>query len=272
MEATPMQALPQALRQAHDLEPHCTLFDPSLARKLSTGSEPLDRLLAGGLPPGETVEVYGQRSGGRFSMALTALAMATAGGRCAALVDLGDGLDPQSAAAVGVDLGRLLWVRPRRLDQALASAEALLASGVPLVVVDLGIPPIPGGRGDEDAWRRLARTAREQGVTLWISSPFRVAAEAAGVAVEAFEPSVAWRRHGATARILGGLSSRLELRSGATKDPTRDAGPETLTVRTSDALAADAGEGDGDGVRILEFPTLGALRRGEGRGEERAIA
>ncbi|MEE8526792.1 MAG: hypothetical protein V3T72_22895 [Thermoanaerobaculia bacterium] len=227
-----------------------TLPDLSTASKLSTGSAPLERLLGGGLPRGETVEVYGQRSGGRFSMALTALAMATARGRSAALVDLGDCLDPQSAAAAGVDLGRLLWVRPRRLDQALASTEAIIGSGIPLVVIDLGIPPIPGGHGDQQAWRRLILAAREHRVALWISSPFRITGDAANTVIEAFQPSVSWRRQGETSRILGGLSSHLELRSTGGGGASQETGPQRLSLGTSDTLAEDAG----DDVRILEFP------------------
>jgi hypothetical protein len=240
----------QAVRRIPDLELPGPLAEPFSARKLSTGTEALDLLLAGGLAPGETVEVYGQRSGGRFSMSLAALAQATARGRCAALVDLGDGLDPQSAATAGVDLERLLWVRPRRLAPALASAEALVAAGVPLVVIDLGMPPIPGGRDDEDAWRRLAHAAREEGVALLISSPFRVAGDAADLAIEAFQPAVSWRRHGESARILGGLSSHLELRSRSAASASQGAGPQTLVLATSDVLAED----DEDDVRILEFP------------------
>lgn len=251
----------QAVQKIHSSDPFpahhgpVTFADPSSALvlntgSLSTGTASLERLLGGGLQPGETVEVYGQRSGGRFSMALTALAMATARGHSAALVDLGDCLDPQSAAAAGVDLGRLLWVRPRRLDQALASAEAIVRSGVPLVVIDLGIPPVPGGHGDPETWRRLAVAAREERVALWISSPFRIAGDAADKVIEAFQPSVRWRRQGKVGRILGGLSSHLELRPAAGEGASGTAGVQLLSLGTTDALAQEAG----DDVRILEFP------------------
>src|SRR5512143_1726070 len=49
----------------------------------------------GGLPRGTLVEVVGRRSSGRFALALAALAAATQAGESAALVDLGDQLDPQ---------------------------------------------------------------------------------------------------------------------------------------------------------------------------------
>src|SRR6476469_8068956 len=93
----------------------------------------LDRLLTG-LPKGRLVELVGRRTSGRHSLALDALAAATSAGESAGLVDLGDHLDPEAASAAGIDLERLLWVRPRRLKQALASAEMLLSTGFPLVV------------------------------------------------------------------------------------------------------------------------------------------
>src|SRR5712692_1828240 len=76
--------------------------------------EPLDRLLAGGLPKGKLTELVGRRSSGRFAIALAALASATSSGDAAALVDLDGHLDPQSAVEAEVDLERLLWIRPRR--------------------------------------------------------------------------------------------------------------------------------------------------------------
>src|SRR4029077_1985373 len=83
----------------------------------------LDRLLAGGLPRGQLVELVGSRTSGRFSTLLAALAAATGVGEAAALVDLGDGLDPKVAAALGIDLERLLWTRPARMKEALGAGE-----------------------------------------------------------------------------------------------------------------------------------------------------
>ena len=74
--------------------------------------DPLRRLLPHGLLRGELIELHGDRSCGRLSMVLALLAAATAAGETAALVDLGDHFDPQDAAAAGVVLERLLWLRP----------------------------------------------------------------------------------------------------------------------------------------------------------------
>src|ERR1039457_2033406 len=67
--------------------------------------------MAGGLPQGGLTEVYGPASSGRTSLMLAAMAQSTGHENVCALVDARDAFDPASAAAVGVRLERLLWVR-----------------------------------------------------------------------------------------------------------------------------------------------------------------
>jgi hypothetical protein len=75
-----------------------------------TGIPQLDAL-AGGLARGGLTEICGAASSGRTSVLLFALAQATRRGEVCALVDASDAFDPASAAAAGIDLRRLLWVR-----------------------------------------------------------------------------------------------------------------------------------------------------------------
>ncbi|MFL6258254.1 MAG: hypothetical protein ACJ76Y_00970 [Thermoanaerobaculia bacterium] len=171
----------------------------------------LDRLLDGGLPRGQLVELVGSRTSGRFSTLLAALAAATSVGEAAALVDLGDNLDPESASALGVDLSRLLWARPARLKEALAAAEMLLAGGFPLVALDLGMPPVRGGRGVEAAWLRLARAARAHDAALLVGSPYRVTGTAAAAVLQAGRGHAAWQGEAGSPRLLAGFTSRVEL-------------------------------------------------------------
>src|SRR5262252_3925185 len=77
----------------------------------STRIRALDARLAGGLPRGQLCELVGPRSSGRTSVCLQLLAAASARGELVALIDALDGLDVASAAATGVDLARLLWIR-----------------------------------------------------------------------------------------------------------------------------------------------------------------
>ena len=63
------------------------------------------------MPRGEISEITGEASSGGTSVILSLLAEATARGEVAAYIDASDCLDPLSAAAAGVNLERLLWVR-----------------------------------------------------------------------------------------------------------------------------------------------------------------
>src|SRR5213592_3837240 len=76
-----------------------------------SGVTALDARLGGGFPRGQLSELVGPRSSGRTSLVLQLLASATARGELVALVDALDMCDVESAAAAGVDLDRLLWVR-----------------------------------------------------------------------------------------------------------------------------------------------------------------
>ncbi|HEY6449043.1 MAG TPA: recombinase RecA [Acidobacteriaceae bacterium] len=84
-----------------------------------TGIAALDERLGGGLPLGAISELTGPECSGRTSLALSFVAGLTDAGRVCAWIDVSDALDPESAAAAGVDLDRLLWVRCGRAAQQL---------------------------------------------------------------------------------------------------------------------------------------------------------
>jgi hypothetical protein len=77
---------------------------------VSSGVPAIDAL-TGGLPRGCLTEICGPASSGRTTLLLSALAAATRRGEFCVVVDASDALDPHSAAAAGVDLDHLLWVR-----------------------------------------------------------------------------------------------------------------------------------------------------------------
>src|SRR6202165_2461066 len=77
---------------------------------VSSGIPQLD-LLTGGLARGCLTEICGTASSGRTSVLLLALPRATQRGEVCALVDASDAFDPASAAAAGMEMSRLLWVR-----------------------------------------------------------------------------------------------------------------------------------------------------------------
>ena len=79
--------------------------------RYTTGIVAIDELMRGGLPEGALTELVGTACSGRSTVALSLLAAVTQSDRVCAWIDVSDALDPESAAASGVDLERLLWVR-----------------------------------------------------------------------------------------------------------------------------------------------------------------
>jgi recombination protein RecA len=76
-----------------------------------TGIREIDELLHGGFPIGALSEIVGPECSGRTSLALTLVANLTQAGKVCAWVDVSDTFHPESAASIGVDLTRLLWIR-----------------------------------------------------------------------------------------------------------------------------------------------------------------
>ena len=131
-----------------------------------SGISALDARLGGGFPRGQLSELVGSRSSGRTSLLLHMLAAATARGELVAVIDALDMFDVESAAAAGVDLARLLWIRghavtnpgmcgdlnQRALEQAIRAFTLVLQAGnFGLVVFDAAEVPA-------DAVRRLPFT------------------------------------------------------------------------------------------------------------------
>lgn len=101
IESTLAPRIPSALTPA-----------PKMVRPLAaTGIESLDDALQGGLPIGAISELAGPECSGRTSVALSFLAQTSLMGKVCTWIDVSNTLHPESAAAAGVDLSRLLWVR-----------------------------------------------------------------------------------------------------------------------------------------------------------------
>jgi recombination protein RecA len=105
---------------------------------IRSGSIALDLALGvGGFPCGRIVEIYGPESSGKTTLALHAIAEAQKNGGTAAFIDVEHALDPNYAAALGIDLDSLLVSQPDTGEQALEIAEMLTRSNaVDVVVVD----------------------------------------------------------------------------------------------------------------------------------------
>ncbi len=105
---------------------------------IPTGSLALDAALGiGGVPKGRIIEIYGPESSGKTTLALHILAAAQRQGGEVAFVDAEHALDPEYAAAIGVDIDSMLVSQPDTGEQALEITDALVRSGaVDAIVVD----------------------------------------------------------------------------------------------------------------------------------------
>ncbi len=105
---------------------------------IPTGSLTLDLALGvGGLPKGRIIEIYGPESSGKTTLALHVLAECQKQGGEVAFVDAEHALDPEYAAALGVNIDDMLVSQPDYGEQALEITDALVRSGaVSAVVVD----------------------------------------------------------------------------------------------------------------------------------------
>lgn len=110
----------------------------SEVKAISTGSLGLDIALGiGGLPVGRIVEMIGQESSGKTTLALHCIAEAQKkGGKCA-FIDAEHALDGYYAKNLGVNLEDLIIAQPDYGEQALSIAETLVSSGaINMVVID----------------------------------------------------------------------------------------------------------------------------------------
>ena len=182
---------------------------PKTIREVSpTGISLIDDLLNGGIPIGAITELTGPASSGRTSIALSALAQRTREGSVCAWIDVKDSLDPESAAASGISLHRLLWVRctdkasPKpsrsqinvskntqpwtRLDQALRATDLLLQSGgFSAIVLDIADESIDHGRRIPLAtWFRFRQAADRTRCSLLVLGKAPFAQSSAAVVLD----------------------------------------------------------------------------------------
>jgi RecA DNA recombination protein len=160
----------------------------------------LNHLLLNGLDRGILVEATGTRSSGKTSICVHILAQATKGGEVCAIVDLHNTFHPDSAAANGVQLDRVVWVRCKCNPEYTMRATDLLlhAGGFGVVLLDLSeaqgrvlnrIPP--------SYWYRFQRAIQNTPTILLICANTPQAKAASRYSLECQARSFSWlaQRH-----------------------------------------------------------------------------
>ena len=211
-----MRAALESLLRARKLDGTLTLLPGAEAlpeRLASLGDAGLDEALGGGLRRGHLSEIAGPPSSGRSSVVIRALAAAADRGEAIALVDASDTFDPSSAAAQGLALTQLLWVRPstglRDADAARAlKAFSLIlqAGGFGLVVLDLADLPAPAVRRFPwTTWMRVARIIEGSETAALLVGAERIARSAGGVTIALQSAPARWQGAAHRARLFTGI-------------------------------------------------------------------
>jgi hypothetical protein len=204
--------------------------ESAVAPATPTGIAALDAVLAGGWRQGEVSEVVGPRSSGRTSVLVSTLASATRAGHVVGLVDAIDRFDPVTAAAAGVDLHRVLWVRGPHIGveqaratlvdhavrQALRAFDLIVrAGGFAVVALDVADIPARFLRTLPFAtWMRVAHAnAGQPTVCLLVGdAPMGRSARGASVVLEA---AGRWTGASPQSRRLAGLDVRAHVRDAS---------------------------------------------------------
>ena len=175
---------------------------------IPTGIEVIDRLTDGGIPRGNLSEICGPESSGRTALVFAILGQATRRGECCAWIDAAGVFDPASAAEVGVDLERVLWVNcGGNAEHALKAVDLLIqAGGFGLVVLDLGDTPDKEARRIPLAsWFRLRHAAERTGAALVAVERQVNARSCSALQVEMRRKGPVW-----VGKLLRGLTTQAE--------------------------------------------------------------
>ena len=157
------------------------------------------------LPRGCLTEIIGPASSGRTSLLLSILAQATARQEICALVDADDAFSPHAAAAGGVELSRLLWVRcAHNAEHALKAADLLIqGGGFGVVVMDLGdTPPRVARRISLTSWFRLRRAVEYTSTVLVSLARQSNAKTCASLVIECGRTRAHWSGARGVSRLL----------------------------------------------------------------------
>jgi protein ImuA len=184
-----------------------------------TGHRALDQaLLLGGLPAGRLSEIAGAPSSGKTALALSLLAEQTRAGKLVAFVDGSGQFYPPAAAAMGVDLERLLLVQPGQASTAhsggrrnhvapLTRAAELIARSRAFSMVAIDVPgPL---RIDRVPARRLRTAAQATGTTI-------IALCRAPGSVEGASARIETRAQCRSCKSGGRRATRVDIRKGGT--------------------------------------------------------
>ena len=173
--------------------------DAKIRDCLPTGMASLDAMLShgenAGFPRGAISEILGPESSGRTTLVHSLLAASTAQLEICAYVDTDDSFDPVSAAAAGVALSQLVWIRcGHNAEHALRAADSLLhAGGFGAIVLDLcQVPPRVSNRIPISYWYRFRRAIENTPTILALAEREPIARSCASLMLDIERKKTIW--------------------------------------------------------------------------------
>ena len=172
-----------------------TYRDRNVFPTVATGIPEIDAL-TGGLPRGALTEIFGPACSGGTSFLFSALGARTGHDEACALIDGSDTFDPCSAAAAGVDLKKLLWVRCHSIEQTLRATDLLLQSGgFGFIAVDVSdISPKLVRHVPLDSWFRFRRAVEDTPTILMLLEQESNAKSCASLGLRLEAGAAGWSR------------------------------------------------------------------------------
>jgi hypothetical protein len=222
----------------------------------TTGIPSLDRALGPiGIPHGRLTEIFGDVSSGKTTLAFALLAACTRRGDIGAYVDPENGLFAPAAEAAGIDLERLIIVRPGTAPALRRAVDAIVRSGACAVVV------LDGTSTDAlqtHHYARLVSHAEKNGITLVVLSPgdSQPLASFASLRVRMRGLSPLWQPGSDGGDRLAGYNIALEVAKSRMSAPGRSA---AIQAFISDVTGSWPAEGRHEVDRYITKPEIQGL-------------
>lgn len=145
--------------------------DVSEIKAIPTGSFGLDSVFGcGGVPKGRIIELFGQESSGKTTLAHFLIAQIQKAGGKAALIDAEFCYDPRYSASIGVDTANLIVTQPLSLEVAMGTLRELVETNqFDIIVLDSVAAMAPKSEIEDEFLKdTMALQARKLGAALRI--------------------------------------------------------------------------------------------------------
>lgn len=149
-------ALSEAMKKINERHGENSVLLPdqldSTVETLSTGCFGLDDLLGSGVPRGRLIEVYGEESSGKTTMALFIAGQLQKTGKQIAFIDVEQAFDANWARKLGVDTNKMAVAQPSTVETSMDIIRTLVATdAIDLIIVDSLEAMIPSKDLEEGA-------------------------------------------------------------------------------------------------------------------------